>query len=99
MSAKATAAAVATFRESTPEATAKEISDLVMCQNPYDVAHDADALLLVTEWNEFKSLDFKQVKDSMKGEVILDGRNIWDPEDMREMGFNYYGIGLPHPED
>jgi UDPglucose 6-dehydrogenase len=96
---QAAGAQVQAYDPQAMQATAREIKDLVLCQNPYDVAKHADALLLATEWNEFKSLDFKKVKANMAGNLILDGRNIWDPEDLREMGFNYYGIGLPHPEE
>ncbi len=65
----------------------------VLCQNPYEVAEGADALILATEWNEFKQLDFKHLKEIMKRPVILDGRNLWDPETVRGQGFTYMGIG------
>jgi UDPglucose 6-dehydrogenase len=64
-----------------------------LCKDPYDVAKDADAVIIVTEWNEFKQLDLEKVKDSMKSAVVYDGRNIYDPAVMREMGFNYRAIG------
>src|SRR5512134_1107127 len=50
-----------------------------LCKDPYDVAKDADAVIVVTEWNEFKQLDLEKVKDSMKSPVVYDGRNIYDP--------------------
>ena len=53
----------------------------------------ADALLVVTEWNEFRHPDFEVVKSNLKQPVIFDGRNIYDPQKMRAMGFTYYGIG------
>ncbi len=68
---------------------------LELCQNPYEVAQDADALLLATEWNEFKFLDFDQIKTNMRGKVILDGRNIWDGEELQRKGFLYFGMGIP----
>lgn len=68
---------------------------LKLCQNPYEVAQDADALLLATEWNEFKFLDFDQIKTNMRGKVILDGRNIWDGEELQRKGFLYFGMGIP----
>lgn len=74
------------------------LPELILCGNPYEVARDADAILLATEWNEFKSLDFKKIKDSMDGNVIVDGRNIWDENILRNMGFTYYGIGIPNPD-
>lgn len=73
------------------------IPELTLRDNPYEVARDADALLLATEWNEFKSLDFKKIKQGMRGNVILDGRNIWDGQALHEMGFEYMGIGVPSP--
>ena len=62
-------------------------------QNPYAAAEDADALFLVTEWNEFRQPDFARIKASMKQSVIFDGRNIWSPAKMRALGFTYYGVG------
>jgi len=88
-------AAVQAFDPQAMPASKAEIPELTLCQNPYDVANDADALLLATEWNEFKSLDFMKIKQNMCGLVILDGRNIWDGQDLREMGFQYIGVGLP----
>lgn len=63
------------------------------CQDAYQVAAGADGLILVTEWNEFKRLDFTQIKQMMRRPNIIDGRNIWDPDTLRGMGFNYFGIG------
>jgi len=62
-------------------------------QNPYDVAKDADALLILTEWNEFKELDLKKIKSLLKQPLILDGRNIYDPKEMKKLGFKYISIG------
>jgi UDPglucose 6-dehydrogenase len=77
------------------EASKAEVPELNLCKNPYEVAEGVDALLLATEWNEFKFLDFEKVKASMRGKIILDGRNIWDAKELREMGFTYDGMGLP----
>ncbi len=63
------------------------------CDNPYDVASGADALVIVTDWNEFKHLDMIRVKELMREPIIIDGRNIYDPELMNEMGFTYRGFG------
>ncbi|TSA18915.1 UDP-glucose/GDP-mannose dehydrogenase family protein [bacterium] len=62
-------------------------------ENSYDALKDADALLVVTEWNEFRRPDFSKMKKLMKKPVILDGRNIYDPKEMKEKGFIYYSIG------
>jgi UDPglucose 6-dehydrogenase len=59
----------------------------------YDVAKDADALLLVTEWNEFKQLDWHRIKRYMRQPVVIDGRNLYDPREMRSLGFIYWGVG------
>jgi UDPglucose 6-dehydrogenase len=62
-------------------------------QNPYLAADGVDGLFLVTEWNEFRQPDFARVKAAMKQPVVFDGRNIWNPKRMRELGFTYYGVG------
>ena len=62
-------------------------------ENSYDSLKDADALCVVTEWNEFRRPDFSKMKNLMKKPVILDGRNIYDAKEMKEKGFTYYGIG------
>jgi UDPglucose 6-dehydrogenase len=61
--------------------------------DPYAAAAGADALVLVTEWNEFRQPDFELLKRTMKRPVLFDGRNIWDPRKVRELGFVYQGIG------
>ncbi len=62
-------------------------------QRPYDVLDGADALFVITEWNEFRHVDFDKVKQKLKTPVIFDGRNVYSPTDMRERGFTYYGVG------
>ena len=62
-------------------------------QNPYDAVKDANALLLVTEWDEFKSLDLNKVKNLMANPIILDGRNLFDPDEVRSLGFEYSSFG------
>jgi UDPglucose 6-dehydrogenase len=64
-----------------------------MTADAYALAEGCDALMVVTEWNEFKQLDLERVRRSMRQAVIFDGRNIYDPETMRRMGFNYRGVG------
>ena len=64
-----------------------------LVNTPYEVAEGADALVLATEWNEFKQLDFECVAQVMRGKVILDGRNQWDAERLKALGFSYFGIG------
>ena len=62
-------------------------------RNAHAVARGADAIVVVTEWNEFKQLDLQRLKRSMRRPVVVDGRNIYDPEEMRRLGFVYRGIG------
>ena len=63
------------------------------CATVYDVAKEADALLLLTDWNEFKQLDWQRIKESMRQPILFDGRNIYDPAEMRLRGFTYRGVG------
>jgi len=77
-------------------APAEEILPWVTyCATPYDVAKGADALLVVTEWNEFKQLDMERIRELMHEPVLLDGRLLYEPADMRRLGFRYYGVGRP----
>jgi UDPglucose 6-dehydrogenase len=64
-------------------------------QKNYDALKGADALVVVTEWNEFRRPDFDKMKKLMKGKVIFDGRNIYDPKVMKQTGFTYFAIGRP----
>jgi UDPglucose 6-dehydrogenase len=66
---------------------------VVCARDAYAAARKADALALLTEWNQFRSLDLKRLKQAMRRPVIVDGRNIWEPASMRDMGFVYRGIG------
>ena len=72
---------------------------VTFCRDPYEVAKGADCLVVITEWNEFKELDFGRIKKLMRQPLILDGRNIYDPEAMRKLGFRYAGIGRGHGPD
>ncbi len=65
--------------------------------DPYSLAEGADALIVVTEWNEFKHLDLKRIKALMRRPVIYDGRNIYDPQTMFDLGFIYRGVGRGYP--
>jgi UDPglucose 6-dehydrogenase len=67
-------------------------------KDEYETLIDADALLLVTEWPEFRSPNFTVVNKLMREKVIFDGRNIYDATEMSEKGFTYYGIGIKQPQ-
>jgi len=64
-----------------------------MFDDPYSLAEGCDALMVITDWNEFKQLDLEKVKGLLKSPVLFDGRNIYEPEMMREMGFKYQAMG------
>jgi UDPglucose 6-dehydrogenase len=64
------------------------------CKDPYDTLIDADALLIATEWPEFRSPNFNVIGKLLKQKTIFDGRNIYDQDEMKELGFEYYGIGI-----
>lgn len=67
--------------------------EVKFCDDAYEVAKNSDCLLLATEWNEFKELDFKRIKALMRQPILIDGRNIYDPAEMKKLGFTYVGIG------
>ncbi|NTV36039.1 MAG: UDP-glucose/GDP-mannose dehydrogenase family protein [Anaerolineaceae bacterium] len=77
------------------ELTAAAVTKVKLCENPYQVAENADALVLATEWNEFKQIDFEKIYKLMRQPIIMDGRNLWDPEALRALGFQYTGVGRP----
>ncbi len=73
---------------------AKEIMpEVTYCEDAYEAAEGSDALVVVTDWNEFKHLDMARLKASMAEPVLIDGRNIYEPTKMQELGFVYRGIG------
>jgi len=67
--------------------------DLSYADNPKAALNNADALIIVTEWKAFKSPDFNQIKANLKNPVIFDGRNLFEPQDIKTLGIEYYGIG------
>jgi len=67
--------------------------DLVLCESPESALTGADALVIVTEWSVFRSPNFDVIKTSLSHPVIFDGRNIYEPEQMRRLGIDYFGIG------
>jgi len=72
---------------------ARVLQNVKLCTDAYEVAEDSDALILATEWNEFKNLDLARIKRLMRQPVIVDGRNLYDPAVMRSLGFTYRGVG------
>ena len=66
---------------------------VTMFNDPYAMAKDSDAIIVITEWNEFKQLDLERIRTIMKTPVLFDGRNIYDPVETRSLGFTYRGVG------
>jgi UDPglucose 6-dehydrogenase len=64
------------------------------CKEPYDTMDNADILVIITEWNQFRALDMQRVKSLLKTPLIADLRNIYAKADLEKQGFSYYGIGL-----
>lgn len=69
------------------------LSDIEYAADEYDAIKDSDALIIITEWNQFRALDMQKVKSLLKSPKIADLRNIYEPEDMRTLGFEYIGVG------
>lgn len=87
-------ATVTAYDPAAMEAAKYYLQDTITyAENDYAALENADALLIVTEWNEFRNPDFNRVKEHLKSPLIFDGRNIYAPEKMRERGYTYYSIG------
>ncbi|MGN6389850.1 MAG: UDP-glucose dehydrogenase family protein [Burkholderiaceae bacterium] len=71
------------------------LSRIRFCDHPMDAINDADALVIVTEWKAFRSPDFDQCKARLRAPLIFDGRNLFEPEIMADIGFEYHGVGRP----
>jgi UDPglucose 6-dehydrogenase len=69
------------------------LPEVTMCDNPYAAIEGADVVVIVTEWDAFRALDFKRVKELANAPVLVDLRNIYTPEDMRAAGFTYVSVG------
>ena len=79
-----------------PEAMQKSkeiLKDVEYCDDPYEVSAGADAMVILTEWNEFREIDMGKIRDLLKNPIVIDGRNIYDPEEMRQKGMSYVSIG------
>jgi UDPglucose 6-dehydrogenase len=89
----------ATVRAFDPEgmAAAKPMlpPEVVYCAGALDAASGADALVMITEWNEFRALSPERLKTAMRGRVLVDLRNVYDPAAMRAAGFSYTSLGRP----
>ncbi len=81
------------------EAAKRVMPEVELTQNAYELAQDCDAIVVVTEWNEFKQLQLRRVNKLMKQPIVVDGRNIYDPNRMQELGFRYRGVGRGYNGD
>lgn len=86
-------ATVVAYDPVSAEEAAKVLPDIEYAEDEYQAATGADALVIITEWNQFRALDMERIRGLMKTPRIADLRNIYEPEDMREMGFKYVGVG------
>jgi UDPglucose 6-dehydrogenase len=75
------------------ENSARLLPGVTMCKDSYEVAEGADAIIIATPWNEFKQLDMQRVVKSMRTPILVDGRNMYNPEAMKALGFQYRGVG------
>jgi UDPglucose 6-dehydrogenase len=75
------------------------LPDVEFCDGPYSCAAAADALVIVTEWEQFRALDLARLKQTMARPVVVDLRNIYRPDDMARHGFTYVGVGRPGTEN
>ena len=92
-------AAGATIRAFDPEAMDEAshlLSDVEFARNAYDAVNGADAMVILTEWDQFRALDLERIKGSLNSNIVIDLRNIYSPDDMASRGFDYTSIGRPH---
>ncbi len=71
----------------------KLLQGVTFTTDSYETAKDCDALIIMTEWNEFRQLDLQKIKNIMKNPILIDGRNIYDPKEAKRLGFTYAGVG------
>lgn len=86
-------AKISAFDPKAMDIAVKVLKDVDYKKDAYEVAQGADLLIVLTEWNEFRELNFSDIKNRMKSPNIIDGRNLYEPEQMKAKGFNYMGIG------
>lgn len=86
-------AKISAFDPKSMETAATMLKNINYTKDAYQACEDADLLIILTEWNEFRELDFSKIKDKMKTPNIIDGRNLYEPDAMKAKGFNYMGVG------
>jgi UDPglucose 6-dehydrogenase len=93
---RAAGAAVRVFDPEGMNEAKKLLKDVTWCESAYDAMTDADCLVVVTEWNQFRALDVRRMRQLMRRKLIVDLRNVYSPTDMAAAGFDYHCIGRPH---
>ena len=88
-------AVVKAYDPAAMEEAKRSMPDLVYCDSAYEAAEDADCLIIMTEWNQFRNLDWSRVKAAMKGRTVVDLRNVYPPSMVREEGLHYVSVGRP----
>jgi len=86
-------ARVQTYDPEAIEEARRILPEVDYCTDAYSTAEGADLLVLATEWNQFRNLDFEKIKKSMRRPILVDLRNVYEPERVRSLGFEYYGVG------
>ncbi len=86
-------AKVKAFDPAAMEETKAVFPKIEFGKDAYEVARGADALVLATEWNQFRRLDLQRIKELLKKPVFIDLRNVYDPDQMKRLGFDYCGVG------
>jgi len=92
-SLQAEGATIKAFDPQAMQKAKKKLRNVKFCKDPYEVAEGSDCLVLLTEWDEFKELDFNTIKRILKHHIIFDGRNMYNKEQLEKAGFRYIGIG------
>ena len=92
---QAAGARVKAFDPESMHEAAKMLSDVDFCDGPYHAIDGADAMVLITEWDQFRAIDFDRVKKLLKSPTVVDLRNVYQPSDMARRGFNYVSVGRP----
>jgi UDPglucose 6-dehydrogenase len=88
-------AAVRAYDPAALEEGSKLLPRITPCQDAYEAAQDADALVLMTEWNEFRNLDFPKLKSLMRRAILVDLRNVYEPSRVTQLGFRHVSVGRP----
>ena len=94
---QAAGASVRAFDPEGMEEAKKVLDGVTWCEDTYDAIKGSDAVAIVTEWNEFRSLDFARMKAMMRSPILVDLRNVYEPEHVTATGFSYSCVGRPAP--